>query len=104
MTGLDDRERVEVTTRPGWRDWLAEHHGTSPGVWVVRWKKGRGPHLPYEDVVEEALCFGWIDSVQRTVDADRSMLLVTPRKARSAWSALNKTRVERLLAAGLMAP
>jgi len=102
---LDALERVPVETRAAWRAWLAAHHATSPGVWVVTWKQGSGrPRLAYDDIVEEALCFGWIDSLPRKLDADRTMLLVTPRKPGSPWSRLNKARVARLMQAGLMTP
>ena len=71
----------------------------------MTWKKGSGgPHVPYGDVVEEALCFGWVDSLPRKLDDQRSQLLVTPRKPGSRWSKLNRERVERLSAAGRMAP
>jgi uncharacterized protein YdeI (YjbR/CyaY-like superfamily) len=71
----------------------------------VRLKKHRGgPHVPYEDVVEEALCFGWVDSRSRKIDSERSALLLTPREPRSAWSRANKGCVGRLIAARLMAP
>jgi uncharacterized protein YdeI (YjbR/CyaY-like superfamily) len=98
-------ERVTVETRAEWRRWLAAHHASSPGVWVVTYKKdAAGPSVPYEALVEEALCFGWIDSVRKTVDGDRSRLLVTPRKPKSRWSKINKQRVERLIADGTMQP
>jgi uncharacterized protein YdeI (YjbR/CyaY-like superfamily) len=98
-------EQVTVGSREEWRRWLEEHHATSPGVWLVTWKKGSGgPYLPYDDVVEEALAFGWVDSLPRKLDDRRSMLLITPRKPASKWSRVNKERVERLTAAGLMAP
>lgn len=95
---------VEVAAREQWRSWLTRHHAESPGVQVVTWKKGRGPYLAYGDLVEEALCFGWIDSQARRVDDDRTSLLMTPRRTRSAWSASNRERVGRLLADGLMTP
>lgn len=98
-------EQVTVETRAQWRAWLAEQAASSRGIWLVRWKKSSGhPHVPYDDVVEEALCFGWVDSLQRTLDEQRSQLMITPRKPGSNWSRSNKQRVERLLAAGLMAP
>lgn len=98
-------EQLTIESRPEWRAWLVEHHATSSGVWLVRWKKDSGhPHLPYADVVDEALCFGWIDSQPRTLDDLRSQLRVTPRKAGSNWSARNRARVDRLAAAGLMHP
>lgn len=95
-------ERVEAASLAEWRAWLAAHQGQRESIWLVRWKKGRGPHLAYGDVVDEALCWGWIDSLPRKLDDDRSMLLLSPRKKGSAWSAVNKAKVERLIAAGRM--
>ena len=69
----------------------------------MTWKKAAGArHVPYSDVVDEALCFGWIDSLPRKLDADRTMVRLSPRKPGSAWSAVNKTKIERLLADGRM--
>jgi uncharacterized protein YdeI (YjbR/CyaY-like superfamily) len=97
--------QVEVTSQGAWREWLAANHGTSPGVWLVTYKKAEGDrYVPYDATVEEALCFGWIDSKSRALDERRSMLLMTPRKRGSGWSRPNKERLERLFAAGLMAP
>ena len=74
-------------------------------MWLVSWKKPTGkPAVGYDAAVEEALCFGWIDSMQRAIDNERSRLLFTPRRAKSGWSQSNVERVERLLAAGLMEP
>ena len=102
---MAEREQVEITSRAGWRAWLAEHHGSSPGVWAVTYKKDSGgPHVPYEDVVEEALAFGWVDSQGRRLDDTRWQLYCAPRKRGSAWSRANRARVERLAAAGLMTP
>jgi len=98
----DDLPRVDVESREAWRDWLARHHGSSTSIWLVTWKKGDPRYVDYEAIVEEALCFGWIDSRPRKLDAARSMLLVSPRQKGSAWSRLNKERVERLTAAGRM--
>ena len=101
----DAYERVEVTSREAWRDWLAGNHAGSPGIWLVTYKKAEGDrHVPYEATVEEALCVGWIDSKGRKLDERRSMLLMTPRKAGSGWSRPNKERLERLFAAGQMEP
>jgi len=98
-------EHVTVETRAQWRAWLEANHADRDGVWLVTWKKGSGrPHLGYDGIVEEALAFGWVDSLPRKVDEQRSKLLVTPRKPRSNWSRANKERIERLTAAGLMAP
>lgn len=101
----DSYAQVTVRSREEWRAWLGEHHADSPGIWLVTFKKtSGGPYLPYDDVVEEALCFGWVDSLPRKLDDERSQLLVTPRKPGSNWSRVNKERVQRLEAAGLMAP
>jgi len=98
-------EAVQPQGRAAWRRWLDEHHEQSPGVWLVRYKKTTGkPRIEYEDAVEEALAFGWIDSTARPLDDERSMIRFTPRKPRTGWAASNKKRVERLLAAGLMHP
>jgi uncharacterized protein YdeI (YjbR/CyaY-like superfamily) len=97
--------RVEVTSREQWRAWLAEHHAELPGIWLVTHKKSAGPqHVPYADVVEEALCFGWVDSKGLGLDEQRSMLLMTPRKRGSGWSRPNKERIERLTADGRIEP
>jgi uncharacterized protein YdeI (YjbR/CyaY-like superfamily) len=101
---LDDLPRVPIDSRAAWRTWLQRHHATSGSVWLVIHRKGRGPHVPYDDVVEEALCFGWVDSLVRKLDDDRSMLLLAPRKPGSAWSKPNKERVARLVASGAMTP
>jgi uncharacterized protein YdeI (YjbR/CyaY-like superfamily) len=95
---------VHPPTRAAWREWLATNVERKEGVWLISYKKASGqPSIPYEDLVEEALCFGWIDSTAKGLDQDRAMLWFAPRKPRTGWSRPNKQRVERLLAAGLMA-
>ena len=90
-------------TRKAWRQWLQENHTSSPGIWMIYYKKGSEKRrFDYGEAVEEALCFGWIDSLPRKLDEARSMLKFTPRKAKSPWSQLNKKRINRLIAAGLM--
>ena len=102
---MADLRRVQPKSRKAWRDWLSKNHASSTGVWLVYAKKHSGlPSLTYNDAVEEALCFGWIDSKINPIDDDFYMQVFTPRKQKSAWSALNKARVDRLLAARLMAP
>jgi uncharacterized protein YdeI (YjbR/CyaY-like superfamily) len=102
---LPEREQVDVTSRGQWRRWLVEHAGFSPGCWAVTWRRGSsGPVVGYEDLVEEALCVGWIDSHARRVDEGRTGLLFTPRRPGSGWARSNKERVDRLQAAGLMLP
>ena len=96
-------QTVEVADRAAWRRWLRAHHATSTGVWVlVRKKGGARPGVTYVEVVEEGLCYGWIDSRANPVDEDRYRLTMTPRKPGSVWSASNKERVARLTAAGRM--
>ncbi len=106
MTGAGaDIPRVEVQSRAELRAWLERHHAETGSVWLVTHKVGAGArHVPYDAIVEEALAFGWIDSLPRALDAERSMHRLSPRKAGSAWSKVNKARVERLIAEGLMAP
>ncbi|OSZ79952.1 hypothetical protein CAP36_01415 [Chitinophagaceae bacterium IBVUCB2] len=85
-------------SRSEWRQWLKKNHSTSPGVWFTYFKKETGkPRVSYDEAVEEALCFGWIDSLPRKLDNERSMLKFTPRKPKSVWSKLNKTRIEKLI-------
>jgi uncharacterized protein YdeI (YjbR/CyaY-like superfamily) len=103
VSRLDDAELVHPQSRAEWRAWLHEHHATSPGVWMVSFKKSSGrPQVSYEDLVEELLCFGWVDSTARRIDDERSALYVAPRKKGSTWASTNKRRIERLVAAGLM--
>jgi uncharacterized protein YdeI (YjbR/CyaY-like superfamily) len=85
------------------RAWLQENHQSSTGVWIIYDKKESGKQrLIYSDAVDEALCFGWIDSVINPVDAQRYKQLFTPRKPNSEWSAVNKKKLERLIAEGQM--
>jgi uncharacterized protein YdeI (YjbR/CyaY-like superfamily) len=100
----EDLQRVEVTSRKALRGWLSKNHTQNESVWLVTYKKPDTRYIPYGDVVEEVLCFGWVDSLPRKLDDRRSMLLLAPRKAKSAWSKPNKERVERLMKAGLMKP
>lgn len=89
--------------RKAWRSWLQKNYDKSKGIWLIYYKMGKSkPRLPYSDMVEEALCFGWIDSLPRKLDDERSMLMFTPRKPKSVWSDVNKERIERLIQNGLM--
>ena len=99
---IDDQ--IEPRTRTAWRTWLRANHTRTTGTWVVFPKpsKAGARGLTYEALVEEALCFGWIDSRPRGVDDDRTSLWFSPRKRGSAWAATNKARVVRLIAAGKM--
>lgn len=84
-------------TRAAWRAWLRAHHTRAQGIWLLSYKKATGkPRFEYDAAVEEALCFGWIDSKPAKLDAERSMLWFAPRKPRTGWSKPNKDRIERL--------
>jgi len=90
-------------SRGEWREWLASNHGSSGGAWLLIHKKGSSRRgLRYEEAVEEALCFGWIDSRVRAHDADRFVQWFSPRKGGSTWSETNRRRVGRLTRRGLM--
>jgi uncharacterized protein YdeI (YjbR/CyaY-like superfamily) len=87
-----------------WRAWLQAHHASRRGVWLVYHKKHTGtPSLTWSQAVDEALCFGWIDSLARPLDEARYQQYFSPRKPRSGWSKVNKDKVARLQAAGLLA-
>ena len=99
-----------VTTRAEWRAWLKKHHASEKEVWLVYYKKDSGKaRIPYNDAVEEALCFGWIDSIVKKLDADSFAQRFTPRRPGSQLSPMNKERIRRLIpqkkmtAAGLAA-
>jgi len=97
--------KVTPKSRRGWRAWLEKNHADRTEVWLVFFKQRTGkPTLSYVDAVEEALCFGWIDGVKRSVDDERYMHRFSPRTADSTWSALNRERAERMLRAGMVAP
>ena len=99
------RPSVHPLSRAEWRAWLEQHHGRDEGVWLVFYKKATGkPTLSVDDYVEEAIAFGWIDSVPRKIDAERSARWVSPRRAGSNWSRLSKQRAARMEAAGQMTP
>ncbi len=96
-------ELVHLRDRAAWRRWLERNHGTAKGVWVVSWRTQTGkPRMEYNALVEEALCFGWIDGHQKPVDDERIMQLLTPRRPGSAWASSNKKRVASLEQAGAM--
>lgn len=99
-----DREFVHPRTRTQWRAWLEANHLRKQGIWVASYKKGTGkPRVEYEAIVEEALCFGWIDSKPNSLDDERSLLWLAPRRAGTGWSRPNKQRIERMIAEGRMA-
>jgi uncharacterized protein YdeI (YjbR/CyaY-like superfamily) len=89
---------LHVTDRKDWRKWLREHYKTEKEIWLVYYKKATGkPRIEYNDAVEEALCFGWIDSTLKTLDKDRNAQRFSPRKPKSKYSPANKVRLRKLL-------
>jgi len=105
LGALDRAPLIHIDDRDAWRAWLVENHATSSGVWLVTGRARSGlPRIEYEDAVEEALCFGWIDGQAGTVDERRSRQYFTPRRPGSPWSRYNKDRVARMTRAGRMTP
>ncbi len=101
---LQDAPEVQVDSLAELRDWLTVNHGRGSGIWLVTFKQADPDrYVAYKDIVDEALCFGWVDSLPRAKDADRTMLYLSPRKAGSNWSRVNKAKVDRLEAEGRMA-
>lgn len=95
---------IHPLSRDEWRDWLQANHTRTTGVWLVSYKKSTGkPRFDYGDAVEEALCFGWVDSKPNKLDSERTLLWFAPRRPGTGWSRPNKLRIERMLKAGLMA-
>jgi uncharacterized protein YdeI (YjbR/CyaY-like superfamily) len=103
--GMADAEQFQPDTIADWHDWLAANHDQGAGVWVVIWRPTSGqPQLSYDELIREALCWGWIDGQSRPLDERRSMLWMTRRKANSPWSASNKARVADLEREGRLQP
>lgn len=100
----DITETVEVTTRAQWRRWLEQHHATKREIWLVGDVREKGVGPSYLDVVEEALCFGWIDGIAKKFDETRRAQRFTPRRPNGNWTELNKERVRRLIGEGRMTP
>jgi len=96
---------LDLRTRKDWRQWLLKHHASSLGAWLVRHKQHTGVlAMPHEELVREALCFGWVDSLVKRLDNKRYAIKVTPRKPTSKWSDINRRRWKELQTAGLLAP
>jgi uncharacterized protein YdeI (YjbR/CyaY-like superfamily) len=98
---LDEAELLYVTNGREWRDWLKMHYKSEKEVWLVYYKKHAGkPRISYNDAVEEALCFGWIDSIVRSIDVDRYAQRFSPRNPKSPYSQANKERLRGLVKQG----
>ncbi|MBW4604156.1 MAG: YdeI/OmpD-associated family protein [Calothrix sp. FI2-JRJ7] len=99
----DTLKSVYASSRQEWRQWLRENHSTCIRIWLIYYKVKSGkPSVKYSEAVKEALCFGWIDSKVKSLDAERYMQIFTPRKPKSVWSKLNKQYIEELIEQGLM--
>ena len=99
------KAKLYVPTRADWRAWLKEHHSMENEIWLVFYKKHTGkPSIQYTDSVQEALCFGWIDGIKKSIDDEKYAYRFTPRKAKSKWSPLNMKLAKKLIAEGKMSP
>ncbi len=100
------KTQVEIfcpTSRTAWRKWLRQNHLSKPSVWLVYYKQKSGlPSISWGEAVEEALCFGWIDSKRIPLDDDKFMQFFSKRKPRGTWSRINKEKIGQLIAGGLM--
>jgi uncharacterized protein YdeI (YjbR/CyaY-like superfamily) len=96
-------QTLELNSISEWREWLAENHDSVTEIWLVFYKKASGfPTLKYKQTLDEALCYGWVDSIIKKIDEQRYVRKFTPRRDDSKWSLVNKTRVEELIAEGSM--
>jgi uncharacterized protein YdeI (YjbR/CyaY-like superfamily) len=92
-----------VTNRIDWRTWFRKNHGSKKEVWLIYYKKHTGkPSIPYDDSIEEAICFGWIDNIIKRIDDEKFVRKFTPRKAKSKWSEVNKKRARKMMKEGKM--
>ncbi len=101
----NDAETFSPASSRQWRAWLKKNHAEKQSVWLICYKQKSGkPTLTWSDAVDEALCFGWIDSIRKTIDEDRFTNFFTKRKPASAWSKINKDKVKRLIEENRMMP
>lgn len=104
MIKTENFEQVEVTSGQQLRQWLETHHTQSESVWVVTYKKTvADKYVSVQDILDQVLCFGWVDGIRRQLDADRTMQMISPRQAQH-WAKTYKDRVAKLIDAGLMHP
>ncbi|KGE15870.1 YdeI/OmpD-associated family protein [Sphingobacterium deserti] len=98
-----DIQQKHFSNAEAWRDWLVENHETEDGIWMICFNKKSGKSgISWSEAVDQALCFGWIDSIKRSVDEYSSIQFFGKRKAKSTWSKINKLKVDQLIANGLM--
>ena len=95
---MKEDKTLHVANRDDWRAWLTKNHATQKEVWLIYYKKHTGkPRIPYDDAVEEAICFGWIDSTVKRIDDEKYAQKFTPRNDKSNWSELNRKRAEKMV-------
>jgi uncharacterized protein YdeI (YjbR/CyaY-like superfamily) len=96
-------ETLYVTHREDFRKWLSQHHATKKEIWLIQYKKAtKKPSLHYVEAVEEAICFGWIDGLEKSLDAERYALRFSPRRPKSNWTNTNKDRARKMITEGRM--
>lgn len=96
-------ETIYVITAEEFRKWLIKNHDTKKEIWLIQYKKAtKKPSINYVEAVEEAICFGWIDGLEKSMDAERYALRFSPRRAKSNWTNTNKDRARRMIAEGRM--
>ncbi|MDN3203342.1 YdeI/OmpD-associated family protein [Algoriphagus sediminis] len=93
-----DHSKIFINSIAELRAWLEKNHDLKESIWLVRWKKGAGKnYVSYSDIVDELLCFGWVDSLPRKLNEEQTMIRISPRNPRSNWSKINKEKAERLI-------
>ena len=105
MKENNEFEKLFISNIAELHSWLKINHHRERSIWLVKNKKDSGlPYISYDEIVDELICFGWVDSLPRKLDATKTMLLISPRNSKSNWSAINKDRVEKLRKANRLEP
>ena len=102
---MENGETLYVTDREDFRKWLDENHQIKKEIWLIQYKKSaKKPSISYVEAVEEAICFGWIDGLEKSMDAERYALRFSPRRPHSNWTDTNRDRASKMIAEGRMTP
>jgi uncharacterized protein YdeI (YjbR/CyaY-like superfamily) len=100
---MEISETIYVTTADEFRKWLIQNHRSKKEIWLIQYKKAtKKPSINYVEAVEEAICFGWIDGLEKSIDAERYALRFSPRRPKSSWTNTNKERARRMIVQGRM--
>lgn len=100
---MSDHPQILFESVTQLREWLSKHHKQASSIWLVKWKIDAGrPFISYDEIVDQLICYGWVDSLPRKLNAEQTMLRISPRNPKSNWSGVNKKRVARLVEVGLM--